>query len=749
MKTLRQYIGFPQKIMALAVLAALNPAHAEDDAAAQLIKPDHAAVSVGIGAVDGDSRDRALFGQYNGMRDDSTRLLLDIDYLRRNDTSGTWTILNGRDLGLDTRELNFSQEKQGNWKYSGEYSELVRTDPRTVNTALQGVNTTTPTVIRLATPGTGSDLDLRTKRESIKLGVNKWITPSLQFEVNFKNEDKNGTRLFGRGYDCSAAVCAGTSSATSQKSAFLLLPEPINATTKQIDAKLNFSGDKFFISGGYYGSFYVNDNGNSSPSVPNVLNNGSFTSLGSATLFPAAVGGTSLQNVLQMPLALAPDNQAQQLYLSGNYAFTPSTKATFKYAYTHATQDDDFLGKGLTGAPAGRGDLGAVVDTNLAQVGLTARPIDKLALLANLRYVDKNDKTPIDRYNFNGTTRWTNNRDSNRKLNGKLEASYRLSDQYRATLGADYEAIDRDRLISTSQVSGVTALREKTDETGYRLELRRSMSEKLNGSISYISTKRDGSNWLLLNGGALTGIRGEASDNTVFASTGASTLGRYLSTFPFMLMDRKRDKVRLSADWTPTERFSLQFVGEDGKDKYTAPTEKGLQDSGMHLYSLDASFALSDAWKLTGYISRGNQTTRQARNTDYSAELENTNTTAGFGVFGKATGNLDLGANLSYTNDVNRYGLTPDTASTAATIAQIGFGLPDVTFRQTMLNLFAKYTLTKNADLRVNLVHQRTKFDEWTWGHDGVPFVYSDGTTVNMRQDQSVTFLGVSYIYKF
>ncbi len=49
------------------------------------------------------------------------------------------------------------------------------------------------------------------------------------------------------------------------------------------------------------------------------------------------------------------------------------------------------------------------------------------------------------------------------------------------------------------------------------------------------------------------------------------------------LMDRKRDKLKLSVDWMPTEELSLQFMVEDGKDKYTAPTEKGLRDTGMSI----------------------------------------------------------------------------------------------------------------------------------------------------------------------
>ena len=67
----------------------------------------------------------------------------------------------------------------------------------------------------------------------------------------------------------------------------------------------------------------------------------------------------------------------------------------------------------------------------------------------------------------------------------------------------------------------------------------------------------------------------------------------------------------------------------------------------------------------------------------------------------------------------------------------------------TSLKLFGKYALKKNADIRVDLVHQSVKFDEWTWRYNGTPFAYSDNTTVSMQQNQRVTFLGASYVYKF
>lgn len=169
MNTSKQHFGFSQKLIVLAVLAAFGPAHAEEDIA-QYIKPD-SSISVGLGAASGDSKDRTFFGQYNGLRTDDASLLLDFDIVKRDDATGLWTNFEGRNLGLDNRELRFSQNKQGDWKYSAEYNEITRHDIRTINTGLQGAGTTTPAVTLLGTPGSGSDLNLDLKRKSLSLAA--------------------------------------------------------------------------------------------------------------------------------------------------------------------------------------------------------------------------------------------------------------------------------------------------------------------------------------------------------------------------------------------------------------------------------------------------------------------------------------------------------------------------------------------------------------------------------------------------
>lgn len=737
MNTSKQHFGFSQKVMVLAILAAFGPVHADDDMA-EFIKPE-SSISAGVGAVSGDSKDRALFGQYNGLRKHDYYGLFDLDYVRRNDDTGIWTTLQGRNLGLETREVRFGQQKQGDWRYSAEYSELIRINPNTINTGMVGAGTATPTVIAVPTPGSGQDLDLQLKRKAASLGFDKWITSNLQFEASFRNEDKDGARLFGRGLNCSSTAGA-TIPCSANSGALLLLPEPINSTTRQIESRLNFSGDKFLVSAGYYGSFYDNANGSLRPTVSGNLFNPNGT-----TINTAVNPGAQVANYMQQAIALPPDNQAHQFSLTGNYAFTPLTRATFKYAYTHATQNEDFASMGLTGGPAGVANLGGRLDTTVAQIGLTSRPMPKLSLLANVRYEDRDNKTPVGFYS--PTAGRTNVQNSLQKVAGKAEASYQLATSYRATFGVDYETTDFGVPVGTYAPGGLNLLREETRETGYRAELRRNLSETLTGAISYIRANREGSDWLQA-----------ALGTPVLSEAAAAALASGRPVTPFMFMDRKQDKVKLSADWAPTEQLSLQFIVEDGKDRYDSPHTgvfKGLGETGAKLHGIDATYVLSDNWRLTGYWTQSEQS-QKVNHSLYVATLESENSSFGLGLVGKLSSRIDIGGNLSYMDDKNRYIQGLETLSnSAATIATnttflaTQGGLPDTTYRATTLKFYGKYALDKNSGLRFDLIHQRAKWNDWAWGYAGVPFFLSDNTTVSHNEKQNVTFVGMSYLYTF
>lgn len=716
-------------VLALALLLAFAPVRAEGDVA-------DSTVYIGLRAVNGDRTDRARFGQYNGLGGANPGVgLLGFEDYRRSESTGISTLLQGRDLLGETSEVRLRARQPGDWKLSADYDEQVRYDPHTINTGLAGAGSTSPQVRAIAA-GTGGDVDLRIRRTSLGLAFGTWLTPEIDVAVSVKTEDRSGARLFGIGMTCPSTIavtCRG-STGTQTGWATLLLPEPIRANHTQVEARLTYASGALQLTGGYYGSLYNNRYDLLQPGVPGSLNN----PLGN--LLPLSSG---LQGILNLPVSLPPDNQAHQFDLAGRYSFSRTTHGTFKLAYSQAVQHQDFAGSGLTGAPVGVANLGGRVNTTQVQAALHARPLPKLALDADLRYEDREDKTPLALYNLVGTSAYTNRSLPNTKLRGTLQGRYQISADYRGTLAADYESIDRGVFTASSAVSGVSALRQKTDETGVRAELRRTMSETFSGAVSLVSTRRGGSNWLRPNSGL--GVTEVADPAAPGSGLGPTAI--YMPT----LANRQRDKIKLYADWQPSEALSVQFSAENGRDQYLAPSEQGLQRTGMTQGSVDLAYLLSEKWSLTGYVSQGNQTLHQPRPAGAILSFSNRSTGAGVGATGKPMGKVEVGGSLGFVNDRSIYAQALDATASPDSVALLAAtgGLPDVVYRQTQLTLFGKYTIDKQSTVRVDLVHQQSTLRDWGYGVNGVPYAYSDGTTVLQQPEQRITVLAVTYLYKW
>ncbi len=732
MNTRNQPSGFQQTLVALAMLAAFGPARAGDDALDKLTKPDVFTVSAGGAAASGNSKDRSIAGQYRGWGNNDVAAQLDFEYVQRQEETGSWTTAQGRNLGLDNRELRFSRDQQGVWKASAEYNEQVRRDPRNLNTAMQGVGSTQPTVNALAATGTGSTSNLDIKRRGYTLSAEAWVSPNLMLEGNVKSVNKEGNRLSGIGGYCSPGL-PGARCAAAQGALGALLPlvEPTKSTTLQIEAKANLIGSGYSLTLGYYGSAFRNDSGSLrfSPFT------GTLFDLNAASFAPGS-GANSLGDLLTQPVALAPDNESYQIYLDGNYALTPTMRATFNYSVTHSSQKQSFAAMGLNPGAALPASLNGVLDTTRAQLGVTARPLPKLSLLANIRYEDVADKTPKALY----SDTYINPNNSSRKANGKAEISYLFPDSWRGTFGVDYNWVKRyvppvgsaDLVIPATSL---TSVRQYTNEWAYRAELSKPLSETLNGSVAVKQSYRNGSRWINL--GNTTTLYPNTyqimRDGDVYSVTGV---------FPTSMLDRKRESVRAMLDWAATASLSVQFTLEQGRDTYTSLSTTGLHNTGVFAAGLDASYAMSDTWKANAFVNYAEQGLDMNHSAGYILRATNTTASLGWGVVGKLSGKLEVGGDISYLSDLTGYGLGSGSSATPGS-------LPDVRYRVLGLKLYGNYALDTKSDVRVDLVHQTSHLQDWAWSGAGVPFAYSDNSTVVMQPNQSVTYLGVKYVYKF
>lgn len=486
---------FRMAVLPASLLAVFGTALAEDDEVGQFINPD-STISVGAGIWSGDRHQQGVF---DGMRDDKAYGLLDAEVSKRNDATGTWYMLNAKGLGLDNRELRVDLFRQGDIGGFLEYSRTPRDNPYTIVTPLQGIGTSTVTVGTHVGTFTAREVEIGTTRELLRLGGFKKLLPGLDLKIDFKNEDKKGTRQMGWG------------------SAALFSVEPINSTTRQLEVALQYTGEKLQLSGGYYGSWYDNKYNQ----LLEVLN--------------GITGGTSAGFNSVTPISLPLDNQAHQVFVDGGYSFTPTTRGTFKVAYTHATQNEHLPSIDLGGANApfinSPSNLNGKVDTTLLQFGFTSKPIPKLTINANLRYYDVDDKTPLAGYvgnNGTGVATVFNTPLSYTTTSGKLEGIYSLPMNFKVTGGVDYSEQDRGYpTVGTQYVPYRSTLKETT----YRIQLRRLLAEDVNGSLAYLRSERDGS-----------GFTPATYDNAVNPQIN-----------PIHIADRNRDKIRAGVDWDPTE----------------------------------------------------------------------------------------------------------------------------------------------------------------------------------------------------
>lgn len=697
--TIRSY---PLTAIAAALACAFGPAYAQDaDEVTQLTRPS-SSIEVGVAGV---STDNQRFGQYTGLNEHGGYGIVDFSIVGRDDPTGTWVRLTGRNLGFDDRELRFEHNRQGDWKYFFDYSQTPRFDPYTVTTRLTGIGATTQTILGSATP---QEYHLKTEREAVTLGFDKALARGLGLQVRFRSEEKDGARLWGQG-------TFGT---------WRFLTDPIDQTTRQVEATLNYNSEALQLSGGYYGTAFENRS-----KRLNVA--------GAAVLFAGSD-----------QMALPPDNESHQFHLAGGYNFSKTTRATFKLAYGRITQDDLFATTPLTaGAPA---SLNGRIDTTLAQAGLTMRPMPRLTLRADLRYENRDDKTPVFRYFpsqnvVNATNDGTNETRDIETTSGKFEATYRLPAQLSLTGGLEY--VEKKR--NSPPVRSVD-FREKTDETSVRAELRRSISDTLTGAVGVVHSARRGSDWLT---------------NTPNLPTAATT-GDLIA--PLHLADRDRDTLRVVVNWMPSEPLSIGARVDLSRDKYDGrgigPFDLGPLEGKGENFSLDASYAFSDKLQGSAWVQRNvnnfenavcqsvalpgnpNTCTASLTNPVWGADLRNTANTFGLGLRAKVSAKIDLDADATYakvTDEMLRKEIAP-----AGSVATTGAPLNDIHTNVTTVKLSGRYALQRNAGVRLTYIYDRYETDDWTWAY----WNYSPaegGTTVRQDPNQKVHFLGASYYYQF
>lgn len=592
---------FTVSALTAAVLTAFGAAHAETPDELVVLSKPQSDVRAGLVLVD---RDNAFAGQYSGLHDAGVYPNADISLLQRDDATGRWLRLNGRNLGLDNRELRFDHEVQGNWRYFVDYNQTLHHEPLVPNARLGGFGTTTQNSTALPA-GAGKNLEFETQREILGVGFDKNLGGGFGVQVRFRNDQKQGDRMSGF-YGGAAGK--------------LFLAEPIDFTMQQWETTLNYVQDNLQLSGGYYGSSFHNQN---------------------SVLFGQGNGSAVI------PQALPPDNGSHEAFLAGAYQFSPATRANFKASFGRTTQTDRFF-TAPTLAGNTRRDLGGEVDTTIVHLGLSSRVTPKLSVNATARYEERDDNTPHAQYVTSSAARTGFNvTHSPRIFTSKLEAGYQLPMAFRVLGGVEFER--RERSIPTI-VS--VRYRHLTEELASRLELKRNLSETLGGSIAYIHAERTGSSLVTTTSPTI----GDLIDPIHWGDRERDKWRLALDWTPLDMLS-----VQVVAE-DARDRYPSGPLGRDsGKNQLFALDATYVFSDA---WQASAWFSQDDvrATQLQ-FGAAATSATTTGPNQTWTANLRTLGDALGIGVQGKLIGKLQVGAELQHSRDRAEYRLQASSGS--------------------------------------------------------------------------------------
>lgn len=276
------------------------------------------------------------------------------------------------DLGLDTIVFELDGGRQGSFGFHVGYQELPyrrfdttatvfnpsRSDSLTLPPSWvpAGLTTNMPQLVPLL-----SRQDIGTDRQLVELGAEWTPAAAVRVFADFSRQNREGIDITGGSSYTQAA----------------LLPRWLDYETDQVDAGVQYATSRFNLTLAWYGSYFTNQN-------PSLTWDTPFTSTPGAG---------------QYQMAMAPDNDFQQVSLSGSYLAEPwDTVIAFSLASGSGEQNEPLLPytiSPLVNAPAlPRSTLDGEVDTASYALTVTSRPFPKGRIKFGYRY-DERDNTTL------------------------------------------------------------------------------------------------------------------------------------------------------------------------------------------------------------------------------------------------------------------------------------------------------------------------------------------------------------------
>ena len=694
------------------------------------------------------SDDSFKFGRYTGLNEEGLYGILDFDIKKRGPYDGEDTEywrLQGENLGLDSRYAEFEYGRQGDFKTYILYDQIPFFGTETARTPFNGAGGTflslpSNWVAAQNTRGMSQlipslkQFDVEHDRKRVGIGFDKLLGSRWSIDSNYQYEKKEGTKTI-----------AGVIGNTGGNPRAAILPEPIDYNEHKFDVALNYTTKKQQFRLAYYLSLFGNDKQSLTWQNPYSAINGWDPAAG----FPGGDGR----------LALPPDNEYHQVMATYGNNLSDVTRLVADFAYGLMTQDEPFLPYTVNPVlaasvvnPLPRTSLDGEIRNLLLNLQLSSRPTSKFHWKGQLRYEDRDNKTPRNAYNViagdsqrqdfsldGGRIRF-NEPYSREELKAALDGGYQVARRTELSAGVEHRSIDR-----------TFTEREEADENTLRLGLQTRMSSTVSALLRYQRSDRDGSTYI--------GEEPFISSNTPEAV--AATAGGF-ENLPglrkYYLADRVRDKLNLVLNYMPAERWNLGFGANYIKDDYEE-SEFGLTKSDIQQYTVDVAYMPTFKTSIYGFASLekfdsdqdgrafrgGGAKLAQASDPGNNWFVKHRDDVDSIGVGFKhdvIKGKLNIGADYVYSKSTGEIDVTSgpnlDTEP-----------LPDLETKLHTLTLFGDYTIKRDMILRLRYWYE--KYDSKDWGLDNVaPNELANVITLGEESpNYDVHVIGLSLLYRF
>ncbi|AZG74924.1 MtrB/PioB family decaheme-associated outer membrane protein [Shewanella livingstonensis] len=369
--------------------------------------------------------------------------------------------------------------------------------------------------------------------------------------------------------------------------------------------------------------------------------------------------------------AAAPDNEAHQIALSGQYQLD-STVMSGRFIVGRMIQDDDLIS--MNGNPIQNWD--GEIETTDATLKVSSMLSSRLRVGGSYDYSNRENNSSVFeflQYTFNdlNDTFKENIATDIERSTYKLNAKYRISQDYRLQAGYDREEINRS----------YSAREETHDDTLWsKLSIR--AVDNVIIDIKAEHSNRDGSNY--------------QTDELTSSEENALMRKYYLA-------NRTRNNVELSVNHTPLNWLSVDISAHYAKDDYD-DTLIGLTESEDYGVNLNLNLNISKHVNLYGFASQQWINSAQASSQSYSTadwftdiEDEFINIGTGISYGGLMQDKLTLGADYLFSNS------NSDTYITSTGTSPYG----DYYSYNHSTSLYANYSLSNEMALKLTYRYER------------------------------------------